>query len=145
MRIRSFIGHGNVIRLGLALLLGLPLGFLANKIGAGMQNLIPFLLFPLLIGIGSPFTIGARNPHPYVMSVGTGLLVWGGIAVFLLVMAGQTSPVTCASGSCGMTNPTVLTSLLIAYLLIGLIIVGLSALVTSTLARHVRQARKLPH
>lgn len=140
VRLRKMFGDGSAVRLILAFACGLLLGFLASKIGADVQNIVPFLLFPLLVGIASALTIGARNPHPHRTALGSGLLAWIGIGVYLLIATGQTSTrAACTAGSCASTG--VLASLLLVYLLVGLVLVALSALVTSAIARYTRRER----
>src|SRR5437879_1212900 len=105
IQLRTFLGNGRVvIRLTIAFLIGLLLGLLAGKVGAGMQNLVPFLLFPLLIGVASAFTVSTRKPHPYLIALCTGLMAWGGAGVYLLIMAAQTSLAPCTTRSCGSTT-----------------------------------------
>lgn len=140
MQARKLLGNSMAIRLVIAFVLGLLLGFLGSKIGAGLQNLVPFLLFPLLIGIAGVFTVGARNPHPHRAALGTGLLAWLGASIYVLLFAGQTPLTPCTIGSCGGSG--VLKALLIVYVLVGLALVTLSALITSALVRYSRRARK---
>lgn len=152
IRLRKMFGEGRAVRLVLAFVCGLLLGFLASKVGGGMQNVVPFLLFPLMIGIVSALTISAQNPRPYKMALGTGLLTWFGVGLYLLIMAGRApaSPLPiCMTGNC--TSGGVLTSLLIVYLLLGLALVALAACVTSAIARYAYARRerslepRLPH
>lgn len=152
IRLRKMFGDGSAVRLIIAFVCGLLLGFLASKIGGEMQNVVPFLLFPLMIGIVSALTIRAQNPRPYKMALGTGLLTWLGVGLYLLIMAGRTSasplPI-CMTGNCSSSG--VLTSLLTVYLLLGLALVALAAGVTSAIARYAyaRKERdlepRLPH
>lgn len=152
LRLRKMLGNGSAVRLVIAFACGLLLGFLANKIGGEMQNVVPFLLFPLMIGIVSALTISAQNPRPYKMALGTGLLTWLGVGLYLLIMAvrAPASPLPiCTTGNC--TSSGVLTSLLIVYLLLGLALVVLATCVTSAIARYAyaRKERslesRLPH
>ena len=122
MLARKFLGNGMAIRLVVAFALGLLLGFLGSKVGAALQNVVPFLLFPLLIGIAGVFTVGVRNPHPHRAALGTGLLAWIGIGVYVLVSAGRMPLAPCTIGSC--SAPGVLMALLIVYVLVGLILGG---------------------
>jgi hypothetical protein len=140
LQLRSFFRNGRAIRLIIAFLVGLPLGVIAGKIGTNLQNILPFLLFPLLIGAASAFTVGARKLHPHLLALGTGLLVWGGVGVSLLVMTAQATLAPCTTGDCNSTT-RLLSSLLIFYLLIGLGLVTLSALITSMLLRRFRRTR----
>ena len=139
MQIRAFLSNGRAIRLMLAFLIGVPLGILADKVGMDLQNLVPFLLFPFVIGVLSAFTVRIRQQHPHLLALGTGLLAWGGIGVSLLVMTAQATLAPCTAGACGSTTANVLTSLLIFYLLIGLILVTPGALITSLLLRRFRR------
>jgi hypothetical protein len=141
LQLRAFLSNGRTIRLIIAFLVGLPLGILAGKIGGNLQNLVPFLLFPLILGIGSAFTVSMRQPHPHLLALGTGVLAWGGVGVSLLIMTGQEAMTPCAAGSCNSTMNSMLASLLIFYLLLGLLLVSLSALITSVLLRRIRQTR----
>ena len=147
LRIRKIFGDGSALRLVLAFLCGLLLGFLGGRIGAGMQNVVPFLLFPLLIGIAAALTITARNTRPYFMAVCTGLLCWVGITLYLLIQSGQTANAPCTLGNCGTS--TVLMTLLFLYLLAGLVLVAVSAFATCAVMRYVRRMREpgrdLPH
>ncbi len=147
LRIRKIFGDGSAIRLVIAFLCGLLLGFLGSKIGGDMQNVVPFLLFPLLIGIVAALTISARNARPYLMALCTGLLCWIGITIYLLVQSAQAANTSCTLGNCGTS--TVLTSLLILYLLAGLVVVAISSLLTCAVIRYVRRSREprhgLPH
>ncbi len=139
MQIRPFFRNGRTTRLIIAFLIGIPLGVLAGKIGAGLQNIIPFLLFPPVIGAICAFTVGTRKLHPHLLALGTALLAWGGVGVSLLVMTAQAALTPCTTGSCSSTTTSVLSSLLIFYLLIGLALVALGALITSILLRRFRQ------
>jgi hypothetical protein len=147
LRIRKIFGDGSAIRLVIAFLCGLLLGFLGGKIGAGMQNVVPFLLFPLLIGIAAALTVSARNARPYLMAMCTGLLCWLGITISLLVQSGQAANTPCPLGNCGTS--TVLMSLLVLYLLAGLVIVAVCSLLACAVMRYVRRSREpghdLPH
>lgn len=139
MQVRAFFSNGRAIRLTIAFLIGIPLGILAGKVGTGLQNLVPFLLFPLVIGVLSAFTVSTRKQHPHLLALGTALLAWGGIGVSLLVMTAQATLKPCTFGTCSSTTASVLTSLLIFYLLIGLPLVAPGALITSVLLRHFRR------
>lgn len=141
IRLRKMLGDGGAVRLAVAFICGLLLGFLASKIGAGMQNVVPFLLFPLLVGIVGALSVGARNPRPYMMALGTGLLAWIGISVYLLIVDGQVAFNLCTAGACNTSS--VLASLLTVYLLVGLVAVALAALITSVIARYARRERGL--
>ncbi len=141
VQLRAFLHNGRAIRLLLAFLVGIALGVLAGKVGTDLQNLVPFLLFPLVVGSLSPFTISSRNPHPHLLSLGTGLLAWGGIGVSLLVMTGLAALAPCTSDGCRSTTNNVLTSLLIFYLLLGLLFVTFSTLTISILLRRFRGQR----
>jgi hypothetical protein len=141
MQPRSFFRNGRAIRLIIAFLVGIPLGVFAGKVGTGLQNVIPYLLFPLLIGAICAFTVGRRKQHPHLLTLGTGLLTWGGIGVSLVIMTAQATLTPCNGGSCASSTTSLLGSLLIFYLPIGLILVALGALTTSILLRRFRQVR----
>ncbi len=147
LRIRKLFGDGSAIRLIIAFLCGLLLGFLGSKIGAGMQNVVPFLLFPLLIGFAAALTVGARNARPYLMAMGTGLFCWVGITLYLLIQSGQAANTPCPLGNCGTSS--VLMTLLFLYLLAGLVLVAVSAFASCAVMRYVRRMREperdLPH
>ena len=145
MRIRTFISPRSLVRPGIALLLGLLLGFLAGNIGAGLQNVVPFLLFPLLVGVASAFTVRARNSRPYVSTLGTGLPGWIGVSIALLILAGRSTPTACTATGCGSPNSSVLTSLLVVYVLVGLILTALGALITSAVLKSLRSEQPPPH
>lgn len=138
MQIRKIMENAISIRLSIAFVLGLLIGIFAGKVGAGLQNLVPYLLFPLVIGIVGVFTVSAKNPRPYLMALGTGLIAWVGIGVYLLILATRTASDAC-SVSC--SNANFLMALLIVYLLAGLVLVALGALLTCTLVRYYRQGR----
>jgi len=141
LQLRAFLSNGRAIRLVIAFLVGLPLGVLAGKVGTSLQNLVPFLLFPLVLGALSAFTVSARNHHPHLPVLGTALLAWGGVGVSLLVMTAQTALAPCNGGICSSTTSSVLTSLLIFYLLGGLVLVALSSSITSVLLHRLRRRR----
>jgi len=141
LRLRSFFRNGRAIRLIIAFLVGLLLGVIAGKIGAGLQNVLPFLLFPLLIGTISAFTVSLRKLHPHLLTLGTGLLTWGGVGVSLLILTAQATLAPCTPSNCSSTASTTLSSLLIVYLLLGLALVAMSALITSVLLRRFRHGR----
>ncbi|HEX7737033.1 MAG TPA: hypothetical protein VF458_19465 [Ktedonobacteraceae bacterium] len=141
LRLRSFFRNGRAIRLIIAFFVGLLLGVIAGKLGADVQNILPFLLFPLLIGALSAFTVSLRKLHPHLLTLGTGLLAWGGIGVSLLILTAQAALAPCTPGSCSSTTSAELSSLLIVYLLLGLVLVAASALITSFLLRRFRGAR----
>lgn len=140
VQLRKIIGDRIIFRLGGAFICGLLLGFLAHKIGAQLQNLLPFLLFPLLTGILGAFTVNARSQHPYALTLGTGLVSWLGISAYLLIATGQSSVASCTASNCNTTS--VLSSLLDVYLLIGFVLVTLGALSTSLLIRSLHRAEK---
>lgn len=142
LRLRSFFRNGRAIRLIIAFLVGLLLGVIAGKIGASLQNILPFLLFPLLIGAISAFTVSLRKLHPHLLTLGTGLLAWGGVGVSLLILTAQAALAPCTPGSCSATTASELSALLIVYLLLGLALVATSALITSVLLRRFRRARE---
>ncbi len=144
IRLRTMFGERSAPRLVIAFACGLLLGFLASKIGGGMQNIVPFLLFPLLIGIAGALTVRASNARPYKLALGTGLFTWIGIGIYLLIVAVRAPTYTlCTTGNC--TSTGVLASLLVVYLLLGLALVALASCVTSAVSRyaHVRRERKL--
>jgi hypothetical protein len=134
LQVRKRIRRSSVIRLGVAFVVGLALGFLASKIGGNLQNVVPFLLFPLLIGVAGALTVTQRVARPYVLALVTCLIGWIGISVSLLIMAALATPKVCASGSCW--NSGVLASLLIVYVLAGLALTALGALATSALMQY---------
>lgn len=136
-RIRQTLSDGRAVRLAGALLCGLLLGFAGNKIGTGMQNVVPFLLFPLLVGGAAALTIGARAGRPYLMALCTGLCCWVGITIYLLVQLAGSAP--CTPGTCSLT--TVLKTLLTLYLLAGFILVALGSLATCATTRYLRRSR----
>jgi hypothetical protein len=140
IQIRAFFSNGRAIHLIAAFLVGLPIGLLATKAGTGIQNVVPFLLFPLLIGVISAFTVNIRQQHPHLLALGTALLAWGGIGVSLLIMTAQAVLTPCTAGMCSSTTARVLPSLLIIYLLLGLILVAIGALISSLLWRSFRRA-----
>lgn len=138
LRIRKTLGDGSAVRLTGALLCGLLLGFVGSKVGAGMQNVVPFLLFPLLVGGAAALTIGIRTVRPYLMALYTGLCCWVGITIYLLVqLAGSAA---CTAGNC--SSSTVLTTLLILYLLAGFVLVTLGSLATCATTRYIRRSRE---
>ncbi len=133
---------GAVLRVIGAFVAGLLLGWLASKIGAGVQNVLPLLLFPLLIGIAGVFTIGTRQRHPYLVALGSSLIAWIGVGTYFLASAGHGTSAACASEGCG--NEKVITSLLILYFLVGLIPLALGSLITSVVTRFLRRSRPQP-
>lgn len=139
IQLRAFFRNRRAIRLIIAFLIGILLGVFAGKVGGNLQNVIPFLLFPLLNGALCAFTVSARKQHPHVLALGTGLLTWGGIGVSLVVMTVQAALTPCTAGNCASTTSSLLGSLLIFYLLLGLILTALSALTTSLLLHCFRQ------
>ncbi len=139
MQRRRIMGRGTAIRLVGAFVVGLLLGFLASKLGAGVQNLLPLLLFPLFIGIAGALITGAQQRHPHLVALGRGLAAWLGVSIYLLAFAGHQSGATCTAGNCGSAN--VLASLLFLYVLAGLIPIALGSLVTSALARYFSRPR----
>jgi hypothetical protein len=139
INIKKITGNANNIRLAVAFVAGLLLGIPADRVGAGLQNVVPYLLFPFLLGIAGAFTIGAKNPRPYLMALGTGLAAWVGISIYLALEAGRTAPNACTVGTCGTT--AVLMALLTFYLLAGLVLVAIGSLLTSTILRYYRQER----
>jgi hypothetical protein len=141
IQLRAFLHNGRAIRLVIAFLIGLPFGVLAGKVVNEVQNVLPFLLFPLLVGAICALTVRARQPHPHQMSLGTGLLAWGGIGVALIAMTVQAALTPCTAGMCSSTTSSLLGSLLIFYLLLGLLPVTVGALLTSILLRRFRQTR----
>lgn len=139
MQLRAFFRNRRAIRLMIAFLVGILLGVFSGKVGGNLQNIIPFLLFPLLTGALCAFTVGARTQHPHVLALGTGLLTWGGTGVSLVIMTVQAALTPCTAGNCASTASSLLGSLLIFYLLLGLILAALGALTTSLLLHRFRQ------
>lgn len=139
LRIRKTLDDGTVPRLVSAFLCGLLLGFLSQKVGSGMQNIVPFLLFPLLVGAAAAPTIGVRNPRPYLMTLCTGLLCWTGIVCYLLIAQAGTPSAACSAGNC--EPATVLKTLLVVYLLAGFLPVALSSLAACVAMRYLRRNR----
>ena len=139
IQLRLLLRNGRAIRLLIAFLIGILLGVLAGKIGTDLQNIIPFLIFPLVVGAVCAFTVRANKQHPHLLTLGTGLLTWGGIGVALLATTVQAALTPCAGGSCSSTTSSKLSAFLIFYLLIGLVLVTLGALITSILLRRFRR------
>lgn len=141
IQLRAFFHNGRAIRLIIAFLIGIPFGVLAGKVVNDVQNVLPFLLFPLLVGAICALTVSTRQQHPHMLALGTGLLAWGGIGVALIAMTVQAALTPCTAGTCSSTTSSLLGSLLIFYLLLGLIPVIVGALITSVLLRRFRQTR----
>jgi hypothetical protein len=144
LRIRKTFGDGSTaIRLASAFLCGLLLGFLGSKIGSGLQNVVPFLLFPPLVGGVAALTIGAHNARPYLMALYTGLVCWAGITLYLFLQPAGAA--VCASGSC--SSSAVLRAVLMIYLLTGFVLAAPSSLATCAALRYIRRrrAQELPH
>lgn len=133
--------NGRTIRLVIAFLVGLLLGFFAYGISTDLQNLLPFVLFPFLIGVAGACTVSGRNPHPHLLALGTGLLIWGGVGVSLLILTVYVALAPCGGENCGSTTSSILASLLIFYLLGGLALVTAGSLLTSGLLRRFRRTR----
>jgi hypothetical protein len=143
LRIRKTIGDGSTaIRLAGAFLCGLLLGFLGSKVGSALQNVVPFLLFPLLVGGVAALTIGSQNARPYLMALYTGLICWAGITLYLFFQ--QAGAAACIPGNCGPS--TVLKALLMVYLLVGFVLAAPSSLATCAAIRYIRrrQEHELP-
>jgi len=141
IRVRTFLNVASGIRLLLAFVLGVLLGVLASRLGAGMQNVVPYLLFPLVVGVIGACTIGVQHPRPYLMASSTGLVAWIGIGASLLITSRQTASTPCTGTSCS-ADSNIMSALLIFYVFLGLILVLFSALITHLLVRHFRQARE---
>ncbi|HEY1351911.1 MAG TPA: hypothetical protein VGF67_20010 [Ktedonobacteraceae bacterium] len=141
--IRLRIRQGHALRLVSAFLCGLLSGFLADKPGSNMQNVVLFLLFPLLVGGAAALTISVRHPRPYLMALGTGLVGRAGITCSLRrqVLPAHPAP----WGNCGPAN--VLRMLLIVYLLAGFALAAPGALASCLATRYVRRSREpgFPH
>ncbi len=141
IQLRAIFHNGRAIRLIIAFLIGIPLGVLASKVVNDVQNVLPFLLFPLLVGAICALTVRTHQQHPHMLALGTGLLTWGGIGVALIATTVQAALTPCTAGTCSSTTSSLLGSILIFYLLFGLIPVILGALITSVLLRHFRRTR----
>lgn len=142
--IRKTFGDGRTaIRLASAFFCGLLLGFLGSKLGSNLQNVVPFLLFPLLVGGVAALTISAHNARPYLMTLYTGLVCWAGITLFLFLQ--QAGTATCPPGNCG--SSAVLRAVLTVYLLIGFVLAVPSSLATCAALRYIRRRRdhEFPH
>lgn len=139
MYVTTIIGKTGIIRLSAAFVIGLLLGIIADRIGAGIRNVVPYLLFPILVGIVGGLSIGANNLHPRISGLITALFAWAGITVCLGVLAARTAPSVCINGSC--ETPAVLGALLSVYLLLGFVLVFASSLFTSTVFSYYRLAR----
>ena len=139
MWFRTIIGKAVSIRLVVAFVIGLLCGILAWNIGRNLQNLVPYLLFPLLIGIASAFSVRPKNPRPYLVALATGLVSWTGITLYLGLLAGLTTSRVCPVQTCGTVD--VLKDLLPLYLAIGFVLVALAAFLTSTTLRYYRMGR----
>jgi hypothetical protein len=145
LRIRKTPGEGNVLRLVSAFLCGLLLGLLGSRLGSSMHNVVPFLLFPLLVGGAAALTISARHPRPYLMALGTGLVGWAGITCYLLIQQAGSASTPCTPGNCDPA--TVLRMLLTLYLLAGFVLTALAALASCIATRFLRRKREpeFPH
>ena len=139
MRFKTIIGKAGVIRLVVAFIAGLLFGMLAGRFGIGLQNLIPYLLFPLLIGIAGAFSVRMNNPRPYLATLATGLLSWAGVSLYLGLLAALTTYRLCPVRTCGTVD--ILKDLLSLYLAVGFVLVALASLITSTILRYYRQGR----
>ena len=134
----KIIGKAGSIRLAVALVVGLGLGVLAGKVGA-VPNLVPYLLFPILVGLVGAFTVGTKNLRFHLVALATGLVGWVGISIYLSVLGARMASGSCAGGTCGTMS--VLMDLLALYLAAGFVLVALSSLITSTVLRYYRVGR----
>jgi hypothetical protein len=132
MQFKKIIGRAGGIRLAVAFVAGLLFGLIAAQVGMGLQNLLPYLLFPLLIGVAGAFTVRATNPHPYLVALATSLVGWAGISLYLTLLAART-PRSCSVGVCTVD---VLKDLLSLYLAVGFVLVALASMLTSTTLRY---------
>ena len=103
MQFKKVIGKAGGVRLAVAFVVGLLLGMLAGKIGVGLQNLLPYLLFPLLVGMAGAFTVRLEKTHHYLVALATGLVSWAGISLYLSLFVARTIPDVCTIGTCGIT------------------------------------------
>ncbi len=81
-----------VIRLALAFACGWLLGCLiatSTEPNSSILNILLFVVFPPVLGIAAPWTVGRHNKHLILLSLGTGLLVVAGIYVYWLPLASQ--------------------------------------------------------
>lgn len=85
--------------------------------------------------------MSGRDLHPHLYALGTGLLAWGGVGVSLLILTVYTALVPCSGENCGSTTTSMLASLLIFYLLGGLVLVSAGSLLTSGLLRRFHRIR----
>jgi hypothetical protein len=115
--VQSIIGRAGVIRLILAFIAGLLLGLLANRLAAGWQNVVPYLLFPVVIGIAGALSVSTRRRRFYIRALRTGLAAWVGISLDLAVLAASLGPQSCTIGSCDAT--VIQTALLAFYVPLG--------------------------
>jgi tellurite resistance protein TehA-like permease len=138
MQFKKIIGRAGSIRLALAFVAGLFIGILAARVGE-VQNILPYLLFPLVVGMVGAFTVSKKNPRPYLVALATGLVGWAGISLYLDVFAVRTASSSCTAGTCQTGD--IFKDLLTLYLLIGFVLVALSSLLTSTMVRYYRLER----
>jgi hypothetical protein len=134
-----------IIRLTVAMGAGLLLGLIVSKIGAKIQNVVPYLLFPLLTGGLAALTAGEQRPRPVMSGLASALAVWFGVGLYLLVwLAQQPGQVTCGLGAC-TTIASVSGSLVTFYVLLGFVLSVMGALLASLLYLLVRTLRKMPN
>jgi hypothetical protein len=98
------------------------------------------LLFPLIIGIGAPLTVGKQNQYLIVLSIGMGLLVLAGVAAYaspLATAADAKSNAYCAVHEChvGGIEAAVLTF----YLLYGVVLMLISTGITCFIIKRIRK------
>lgn len=110
-----------IIRLTVAMGAGLLLGLIVSKVGAKIQNVVPYLLFPLITGSLAALTASEQRPRPVMLGLASALAVWFGVSAYLLVwLAQQPGQVTCGLGACTTIAP-VSESLVTFYVLIGFV------------------------
>ncbi len=136
MQTKSFFFGPPGLRGLITLLGGFLLGFFAARVGEGIQNLVPYLLFPLLIGILGAFTVRANAVRPYLATIITGLVAWLGVSIYLLVSSPSRTSQACNTSNCAST--AVFSDLLPAYVFIGFFLVTIGAFITCAIVRYYR-------
>ena len=105
--------------------------------------LIIILIFPLIIGIGVPFTIGRQSRHLVALSTVIGLLVMAGVAAYgfpITIPADAQLSALCAVQEChvGPIN----TPLLTFYLVYGVVLILISTGITGLIIKRIRKNRQ---
>ncbi len=128
-----------------------PLSFLpSNPIVNFLLSFVNFFsllfVFPLILGICAPSTVGKQNKHLILLSMGTGLFVLAGIAAYefpITIPSDAEVNAECAANIASTCHVGgISTALLTIYLIYGVLLMLLSTGITGLIIKRIRKIRQ---